>query len=59
MRAQLLENGGGVLGAGAAARKWGGGLRCGSNSKTGGVLGAGHVKKGGLYRGTYLYWTYM
>ena len=24
-----------------------------------GVLGASQVKKVGLYRGTYLYWTYM
>ena len=32
----------------------------GSNSKGGGgVLGAGQVKKGGLYSGTYLHWTYM
>ena len=29
--------------------------------KGGGVLGAGQVKRGGgtLYRGIYLYWTYM
>ena len=34
----------------------GGGLRCGSNLRGGGgVLGAGQVKKGGLYRGTYLH----
>ena len=32
-------------------RNGGGGLRCGPNSKKG-VLGAGLVKKGGLYRGT-------
>ena len=31
-----------------------GGLRCGSTRKKG-VLGAGQVKKGGLYRGTHLY----
>ena len=34
-----------------------GGLRVGSNS-TKEVLGAGQEKKGGLYRGTHLYWTY-
>ena len=35
-------------------------LRHGSGSKGGGggVLGTGQDKKGGLYRGTYLYWTY-
>ena len=49
-----------------------GGLRCGRCCSTKGVsigggsnstkevLGAGQVKKGGLYRGTHLYyWTYM
>ena len=35
------------------------GLRHGSGQKGGGVLGTGQVQKGGLYCGTYLYWTYM
>ena len=39
------------------------GLRHGSGSKKGGgVLGTGQAKKkggGGLYCGTYVYWTYM
>ena len=52
------EKKGGVLGAGAAARQRGGGLKGGSSSKEE-VLGAGQVKKGDLYRGTHLYWTYM
>ena len=54
---QTEQGGGGGLRCGHTQKK--GGLRCRPNSKKRGALGAGQVKKGGLYRGTYLYWTYM
>ena len=51
---------GGVLGAGTARKRGGGGgVVLGADpTRNRGVLGAGQVK-GGLYRGTHLYWTYM
>ena len=49
------KGGGGVLGAGTTQKR--GVFRCRPNSKKG-VSGAGQVKRG-LYRGTYIYWTYM
>ena len=46
----------GVLGTGQVKK---GGLRHGSGSKKGGCLRHWSGKKGGLYCGTYMYWTYM
>ena len=45
--------GGGGLRCGHSSKK--GGLRYESNSKKRGVLGAGQVRTGGLYRDTYLF----